>query len=90
MTKAGSGSATLAGSNTHTGTNTIAGGTLNISSDANLGTVPGAPTASSVLINGGYFNATASFEVNANRGIALGPTSRYGNGTITVAIRPRR
>ncbi len=84
FTKAGSGSATLAGSNTHTGTNSIVGGTLNISSDANLGAVPGAATPSSVLINGGTLNATADTTLSANRGIALGPTSRYGNGTIGV------
>jgi autotransporter-associated beta strand protein len=84
FTKAGSGSATLAGSNTHTGTNSIVGGTLNISSDANLGAVPGAATPSSVLLSGGTLNATADTTLSANRGIALGPTSRYGNGTIGV------
>ena len=85
FTKAGSGSATLAGSNTHTGTNSIVGGTLNISSDANLGTVPGAATPSSILINGGTLNATVDTTLSANRGIALGPTSRYGNGTISAS-----
>jgi autotransporter-associated beta strand protein len=82
LTKAGSGSATLTGNNTHTGTNTISGGTLNISSDANLGAVPVAATPSSILINGGTLNATADITLSVNRGIALGPTSRYGNGTI--------
>ncbi|TAK95168.1 MAG: hypothetical protein EPO07_15725, partial [Verrucomicrobia bacterium] len=80
----GSGSATLAGSNTHTGTNSIVGGTLNVSDDSNFGAVPGAATIGKILINGGSLNATASFTLNANRGIALGPTSRYGNGTISV------
>ncbi len=84
FTKAGSGTATLAGNNTHTGTNTIAGGTLNFSSDANFGAVPGSVVVSSILINGGKLNATADVTVSANRSIALGPTSRYGNGTIGV------
>jgi autotransporter-associated beta strand protein len=85
MTKAGSGTVTLNGNNTYSGSNVVAGGTLNISSDANLGTAPGALTAASIIINGGVLNATATFSLNANRGIALGPTSRYGNGTISVA-----
>jgi autotransporter-associated beta strand protein len=84
LTKAGSGTATLAGSNTHTGTNSIVGGTLNISSDANLGAVPGATTPSSILINGGTLNATADLTLSATRGIVLGPTTRYGTGTIGV------
>jgi fibronectin-binding autotransporter adhesin len=85
LTKAGSGLVGLMANNTHTGTNTIAGGTLVISSDANLGTAPGAATPGTILINGGVLEAAADISLNANRGIALGPTSRYGNGTISVA-----
>ena len=84
LTKAGTGSAALTGSNTYSGTNSIVGGTLNVSSDANLGTAPGSALVGSILINGGVLNATATFTLNANRGITLGPTSRYGNGTISV------
>lgn len=77
LTKSGSGSATLVGNNTHTGTNYVSGGTLNISSAANLGTGP-------VLINGGTLNATASADLGA-RVTHVGPVSGYGHGTISVA-----
>ena len=85
LTKAGSGSATLAGNNAYTGTNAIVGGTLNVSDDSNFGAVPGSAIFGDIQINGGALNATTSFTLNANRGITVGPTSRYGNGTISVA-----
>ena len=85
LTKAGSGTMTLAGANTYTGRNVIAGGTLNVGSDSNLGTAPGSATIGNILINGGILQATQTFTLNANRGIGLGPTNRYGNGTISVA-----
>jgi fibronectin-binding autotransporter adhesin len=85
ITTSGSGIVTLAGANTYSGVTTVAGGTLNVGADANFGTDPGSATVGNILINGGTLDATQSFQLNANRDIALGPTNRYGNGTISVA-----
>lgn len=61
-------------------------GTLQISADANLGTAPGAATAAYLIVGGSTTLATtATFTLNANRGIALGPSSGSGTGTINVA-----
>ena len=38
----------------------------------------------SIMLNGGTLQATATFTLNSNRGIALGPTSGSGGGTIDV------
>ena len=53
---------------------------LSISQDANLGTPPSAPVANQLTLNGGTLQATASFALDANRGIALLPLG----GTIGV------
>ncbi|MGD0260161.1 MAG: autotransporter-associated beta strand repeat-containing protein, partial [Verrucomicrobiota bacterium] len=66
---------TLGGANTYTGPTTINGGILQISSDANLGTAPGGPTPGQLTLNCGTtagLRVSASFTLNANRGIALG------------------
>jgi autotransporter-associated beta strand protein len=76
LTKSGSGSATLNGNNTHSGTNYIVGGTLNISSAANLG-------YGAIVINGGTLLANAS--VDLGNLVFVGPSAGYGNGTISVA-----
>ncbi len=86
LAKSGTGMLTLTGTNTYTGTTTISpGGTLSISQDANLGTAPGTATASSLVIDGGTLLTNGTFELNANRGIAIGPSSGQDDGTIHVA-----
>ncbi len=77
LTVAGTGSVTLNGANSHTGTNYVVGGMLNVSSAANLGT-------GAVVINGGVLNFTASTEIS-DRPIAIGPPIGFGEGTISVA-----
>ena len=37
------------------------------------------------MINGGTLEGSSTFTLNANRGIAVGPTSGTGSGTIAVA-----
>ena len=76
ITKAGSGAATLNANNSHTGTNTIGGGTLNIASAANLG-------SGTVVINNGTLRATSTFDIS--NPVLVGPSAGYGNGTVDVA-----
>ena len=45
---------------------------------------PGAATAGHLVLSGGTLNTTASFTLNTNRGIALGPTTGTATGTINV------
>ena len=56
----------------------INAGSLSIAADTALGTPPGSPTAGQLVFNGGTLLATASFTLDANRGIAL-----TGAGTLT-------
>ncbi|MDE2215490.1 MAG: autotransporter-associated beta strand repeat-containing protein, partial [Candidatus Omnitrophica bacterium] len=81
LIKAGAGTLLLSGTNTYHGTTTINAGTLSISADSGLGTAPGSATTGDLVINGGTLAVTASFTLNANRGISLGAS----NGTVDVA-----
>ncbi len=56
LSKAGSGTLVLNGTNTYTGGTVINGGTLEVSADANLGNAAGA-----LIFNGGTLHTTASF-----------------------------
>ncbi len=84
LTVTGSSTLTLGGVNTYTGSTTVSSGTLSISADNNLGTAPSSATAGQLVLSGGTLQATASFVLSSNRGIALGPTSGSGSGTIDV------
>jgi fibronectin-binding autotransporter adhesin len=85
LSKAGTGTWTLFGANTYAGTAAINGGVLSVSSDGNLGTPPASNLPGSLTINGGTLQATAGFTLDSRRGIALGPASGSGTGTIEVA-----
>jgi len=84
LSKSGSGQLTLGAANTFGGPVTILGGTLAIASDSNLGAAPGAVTAGRIAINGGALRSTANLSLNPNRGIALGPVSGAGAGSVSV------
>ena len=70
---------------TFTGGMEILAGTVSAAIDDRLGAAPASPTPGSITINGGTFLATASFTLDSNRGIALGPDSGAGSGTINVS-----
>ena len=82
LTKTGAGELDLNAANTFTGPLMLNGGTVVVSSDSNLGHAPDAPTARSLVLDGGGLETTANVTLNANRVIAVGPSS----GTITVDI----
>ncbi len=82
LVKQNSGTLTLSGVNTYAGSTTINGGTLAISADSGLGTAPGSPLANSIIFSGGILEATATFTLNANRGITL--TSAGTGGTLFI------
>lgn len=85
LTKDGAGTLTLSNTNTFTGSTTITGGKVSISSDANLGTAPGSATTNQLGLNGGTLSASSTFTLDSNRGISVGPSTGTGSGTIEVA-----
>ncbi len=77
----GSSTLNLTGINTYSGTTTINNGsTVSIAADSGLGTAIGTPTANQIVLNGGTLLTTATFTLNANRGMALGT----GGGTLST------
>lgn len=81
MIKTGSGSLTLSGNNSHTGSTTINSGTLSISTDRALGAVPGSASVGKLVLGGGTLATTASFTLSSNRGITTGGAIDVANGT---------
>lgn len=73
---------TLSAENTYTGGTIISAGTVIIAADSALGAVPGVATAGNLTLNGGTLATTASFTLNANRGITVGAS---GGGIHTAA-----
>jgi fibronectin-binding autotransporter adhesin len=69
--------------NTYLGATLIQGGTVIIGSDASLGAAPAAPTPGHLTLNGGTLEWNGFFDLNANRGIAIG--SNGGNLDISAA-----
>ncbi|HWA09050.1 MAG TPA: autotransporter-associated beta strand repeat-containing protein [Opitutaceae bacterium] len=65
------GTTILSGNNSFTGSVTVTAGTLQIASDRALGATPGVATPGLLVFNGGTLRTTASFALNANRGLTL-------------------
>ena len=79
LVKLGSGKLTLSGMNTNTGSVGIQAGTLSISTDRNLGAVPGSVVADSIILNGGTLQSTGTTSLDSNRGVTI-----YASSTIDV------
>src|SRR5581483_8338664 len=84
LTNSVAGRVNLNGSNTFTGSLVINGGVVTVSKETNLPVAPNTQTPGNIIINGGTLQALAGFTINSNRGIAVGPTSGSGQGTISV------
>ena len=77
---------TLCGSNTYTGTTRVAGGTLSINADANLGAPPVSVTPGSIALGpGATLSASGSLTLNRKRGMLLGPAAGSGSANLDVA-----
>ncbi len=97
LVKTGSGMLVLTGDNTYTGRTFLNGGTLSISSDGNLGGIPGAAVGDSIYANGGILATDtptgAVGDINLNTGgsnYTVGDVITITNGnagtaTFTVA-----
>ena len=75
LVKQGTGISTLSGTNAYTGGTTINAGTLQISSDSNLGTVPTSPATNITINNGATLlvsGQNSAVTLSANRSIVLG------------------
>ena len=79
ITKDGSGTLVLSETNTYSGSTTISDGTLEVASDANLGSTPGSADVDNIIFNGGTLNTSSGFTLNSNRGITM-----TGAGTINT------
>ena len=76
LVKAGNGTLTLSGSNTHTGGTAIGSGTLAVASDAALGGASGI-----LAIEGGFLRTTASFSTARTTTLLNGGGFDVSNGT---------
>lgn len=88
LTKTGAGILTLPGVNAYDGPTAIEGGSVVIGADSGLGNAPGAATPGHLTLNNGALSTSGTFELNANRGLALnGPGGQINvvSGTLTYA-----
>lgn len=69
---------------TFTGGISVLGGSVSFAIDDRLGAVPATPTPGNIVLNQGALLITGSLTLNSNRGIALGPETGSGSGTVSV------
>ena len=86
LVKTGAGSLSLASGNLYSGYTVISAGTLTISDDSALGSVPGAATPGSLTIGAGTLDTAGSLTISANRGIALTSASSAINLAAAATI----
>jgi autotransporter-associated beta strand protein len=87
LVKSGAGTLTMSGTNAFSGATEVLGGTLSVSSEANLGTAPGGANAAHLLLNGGTLETTASFAIDdANRGVTIGAAGATVNTAASTAL----
>ena len=90
IVKDGVGTLVLAGTNSFTTKLAITSGTLQVSNDRNLGAVGTFATDRITISNGAALRSSASFTLNAARGITIGSgggTISANGGALTVASR---
>ncbi|MCB1227016.1 MAG: autotransporter-associated beta strand repeat-containing protein [Verrucomicrobiales bacterium] len=75
LVKSGTGELILTAANSYTGGTHFNDGVVSISSQAQLGAIPGVVTADDLYFNGGALHTTATMSLDATRGITIG-----GNG----------
>ena len=85
LTANGTGVLTLAGANTYSGATVVNNGTLQISTEAQLGAVPGSTVTNIVLNGGGLYNNNSTPVLSATRTILLGA----GGGYLQAGWDPR-
>jgi fibronectin-binding autotransporter adhesin len=78
LAKAGAGTLVLGGSQSLLNRHRIIAGTLQVNSDASLGTAPAIPVHDAIQITNGTLALNFTGELNANRGIAIGFTNNTG------------
>ena len=76
----------LGGTNLFNGTVAVTGAsTLSVSQDTNFGNAPTIVSPGKIILDGGILSVTSGCTLNFRRGVAIGPTSGSGSGTINVA-----
>lgn len=83
--KCGTGDITFTAANTYSGGTQIEGGSLKVTQDSNLGSVPSAARTNIYIWRNATLRADETFTLNAYRGIAMSSEGSSGDPAISVA-----
>ena len=83
--KCGTGDITFTAANTYSGGTQIEGGSLKVTQDSNLGSVPSAARTNIYIWRNATLRADETFTLNAYRGIEMSSEGSSGDPTISVA-----